>query len=66
MFKSILHLWRLLVQPSGKDHNFIVSGRWRVRYNKKYVSIPMCYDVACDYAKMFNGKVEKTNRERGE
>lgn len=59
-WSRLLHCWRLLVEPSGHNCLFGVSmpRRWRVKYRDGY-SQPMAYDVACDYAAMFNGTVER-------
>lgn len=64
--ERLLHCWRLIVEPSGRNCLFGVSmpRRWRVKYRDGY-SQPMAYDVACDYAEIFNGTVERAEvRER--
>lgn len=62
----LLHYWRLLTEPSGKDRlRGFGPKRWRVRYKpceldpKGGLSEAMAYDVACDYAAIFNGTVER-------
>jgi hypothetical protein len=73
MLKLLLHWWRLLTTESGAGRLFGISQPrgWRVRYAAEklsdgtYVpsglSIPMAYDTACDYAKIFGGTVERAN-----
>lgn len=66
MLKKITHYWRLLTEPSGHGRlQNSIKGRWQVRYPPDSnlpngaVSHPLPYDVACDYASMWNGVVEK-------
>jgi hypothetical protein len=62
MIAKLLHWWRLLIEPSGEGKLFGVGmpSRWRVRY-KDGVSRPMAYNTACNYARMFDGKVERSD-----
>ena len=63
MFKFLLHVWRLTFEPSGKERLLCFGNpKWQVIYNDGNKSIPMHYDVACDYADMFGGKVVKYQR----
>lgn len=58
MKDTLIHLWRLLVEPSGKDRIFCFQPkRWQVVYPCGNKSIPMAYDVACDYRDLFGGTV---------
>lgn len=55
---TLLHWWRLLVEPSGKGRlRGFGPRRWKVDYTDGGKSVPMGYDEACDYAKMFGGNV---------
>lgn len=66
---KLLHWWRLLVEPSGHGRLMAMQPkRWQVVYPEAIefgmkmpggVSIPMAYDVACDYAGLFGGTVRK-------
>ena len=58
ILRMLLHWWRLAIEPSGYERLLTSGGRWRVRYAYG-ASQPMHYDMACDYAKMFNGTVER-------
>lgn len=54
----------MLTEKSGRKH-LIGSHKWkwRVRYPDGNVSIPMAYDVACDYTIIWGGTVEKVEKE---
>jgi hypothetical protein len=59
----LLHIYRLMTQPSGKNRLLGFGDRnWQVIYEDGK-SIPMFYDVACDYAEMYNGKVVKYKKD---
>ena len=56
--KTLLHWWRLLVEPSGKGRlRGFGPTRWQVRYTDGGLSQGMAYDVACGYAAIFGGEV---------
>ena len=66
MLTALMHWWRLLTEPSGKGRLQIFgSRRWRVRYTPRLefpdgaFSAPLAYDVACDYAELWGGVVER-------
>jgi hypothetical protein len=64
MINKLIHFWRLWNEPSG--HGRLLGTRdwnWQVEYNDGEVSIPMAYDIACEYASMFGGKVVKIIKE---
>lgn len=50
-----------MTQPSGRNRLRGMVGGWQVVYADG-VSQSMAYDVACDYAKMFGGKVRRYKR----
>ena len=61
--RTLLHWWRLLTEPSGRGRlRGFGPKRWRVRYSDGNVSTGMGYDVACDYASMFGGSVERNRK----
>jgi hypothetical protein len=63
--KYLLHLWRLLVEPSGKGRlQAVAAKRWVVHYHDGNVTVPLCYDVACDYAEMWGGEVKRSKEKR--
>lgn len=64
IYAHVLHKWRLLTEPSGRGCLFgwSMPQRWRVRYIDG-MSQPMAYDVACDYAEMFGGSIERAPSE---
>ncbi len=51
-----------LFEPSGRGRSMNFNhgvGRYRVAWSDGNVSLPMCKDVAEDYAKLFGGTVER-------
>jgi hypothetical protein len=62
---KLLHWWRLLTEPSGKHTTFIIAGRWQAAYPDGKKSMPMAYDVACDYAEIYGGKVIRYKSQQG-
>jgi hypothetical protein len=57
IFLLIIHSIRLWFEPSS----CIEEKKWRVKRHDRY-SIPMAYDVACDYARMINGTIERVKK----
>lgn len=69
--RILLHWWRMLTEPSGSGRLFGGGApkRWYVEYASGLSpygdlidggrSIPMAYDTACSYARMFDGVVKR-------
>ena len=58
-----IHFFRLLWEPSGHGRLFAFQPRrWRVKYKDGKYSMGMAYDVACDYAIIFGGTVERVEK----
>ena len=51
----------VIVVPSSPERTSTMPKRWRVIY-KDGPSIPMSYRMACDYARMFNGRIERVKK----
>lgn len=65
-FKGLLHIWRIATEQSGAGWPIGLRNDWKWQVvHKDGVSIPMAYDVACDYATFFNGNVEKIKPTKG-
>lgn len=57
--------YALTCEPRGKNQSKdfnVTYGTYRVRYRDNKVSMPMCKDVADDYASLFGGQVEKIKK----
>lgn len=58
--KKLLHWWRLLTEPSGKGRLTVCQPkRWVVHYKDGNFTVPMAYDIACDYTEMWDGEVKR-------
>lgn len=56
--KTLLHWWRLLVEPKGAGRlRGFGPKRWQVIYLDGNVSASMGYDEACSYCGIFGGTV---------
>ena len=57
-----MHMWYKLTEPSGHGRLFAMGPkRFFVQYYDGQ-SIAMAYDVACDYAEMHDGIVQKVQK----
>jgi hypothetical protein len=65
MKKKLLHWWRLLTEPSGRGRvQSMGPRRWFVRYPDGKMTVPLAYDIACDYAEMWGGEVKRYKEKR--
>ena len=53
------HWWYKLTEPTGHGRLFAMGPKRFVVQYREGRSIPMAYDVACDYAEMFDGTVHR-------
>jgi hypothetical protein len=62
---KLLHYWRLLTEPSGRGRlQTVTARRWYVQYRDGNKTVPLCYNVACDYAEMWGGEVKRFKEKR--
>lgn len=66
MIAKLLHWWRLLIEPGGKNLATFLNmpQRWRVIYPSGEKSFPMAYDVACVYRDLFGGRIVRYRKKR--